>query len=74
MNTLFDSVPHSRIVCEGVLISTFFYSYSLIEGAVRSHPRARKINQADFTGWMSLLSSNLMEEISPNTEAFSSNT
>ena len=41
---------------------------------MRSHPRACKINQADFTGWMSLLSSNLMEEISPNTEAFSSNT
>ena len=33
-----------------------------------------KIDQADFTQWVSFPSSNLMEEISPNPEAFSANT
>ena len=31
------------------------------------------IEQADFTDWMSFLSSNLIEEISPNPEALSAN-
>ena len=34
---------------------------------------ACKIDRADFTDWMSFLTSNLTEEISPNTEAFSAN-
>ena len=31
-------------------------------------------NEADFTGWMSFLSSYLTEEISPNADGFSENT
>ena len=35
---------------------------------------AYKSDRADFSDWMTFLPSNLMEEISPNTEALSANT
>ena len=43
-------------------------------GWMRTLSSARKTDQANFTDWMSILPSNLTEEISPNTEALRANT
>ena len=49
--------------------------YSSLEGGIaQALSSERKINQADSTDWMSFLSSNLLEEISSNLEAFSTRT
>ena len=41
---------------------------------MRASSSARRTNQADCTDWMFFLPSNVMKEISPNTEIFSGNT
>ena len=43
-------------------------------GMARVLSSACKDDRADFTDWMSFLQSNVINEISPNTEALSANT
>ena len=58
-------------VCALVLHSLLLPSR---EGRAQAISSECKINQSDCTDWISFLSSNLMEEISPNSEALSANT
>ena len=63
---LFYGVKH---LC---LFSALYYS-SLDGGKTRALSSESKIDQADFTRWLSFLPSNFMEEIIPNLEAPSTN-
>ena len=55
-------------------IITSIYNFTKSKFWMRTLSSARKTDQANFTDWMSILPSNLMEEISPNTAALRANT
>ena len=58
-------------VCEFVLSSLLFHYW---ESRTWSLSSVCKTVQADYPDWISFLSSNLMEEISPNIDTLSANT